>query len=241
MLVTWDIDGTLLGARGQSGNSAHKRAIDDAVNVVYGITTKVNDIPHAGSTDRAIIRDMCLAGGLREDKISAGIDRVIAEADKRIVGYVDSDLSHLVLPGVGEALSELKNRGVTLALTTGNLESCAWEKVSAAGLKDFFVTGGFGSDCLLRTDILKLAVERVADVHPAFEVRNGLSGGLENVFHVGDAIADMQAARENGAHGIGVLTGAFSRHQLEAENPLAVLEDLSDTDRFLGLLGLEKT
>lgn len=241
MLVTWDIDGTLLGARGPSGNSAHKRAIDDAVRAVYGISVTVNEVPHAGSTDRAIIRDMCLVGGVPAADIAARMHEAIAEADKRIVGYVDEDLSHLVLPGVREALLRLQELGVSLALTTGNLESCAWEKVEAAGLKGFFETGGFGSDCLLRTDILKTAVERVQEKNPTFVAKNGSGRRLENVFHVGDAVADMQAARENGAGGIGVLTGSFSRDQLEAEDPVAVLMDLSDTDGFLQLLGLQET
>lgn len=241
VLVTFDIDGTLLGARGKKGNSAHKRAIDDAVEKVYGVSVKVNDIPHAGSTDFAIIRDMCAVGGVSDAVIWEKMSAAVEDASARMEGYVEGSLEALVLPGVREALGELKKRGVHVALTTGNLETCAWVKMRAAGLSDFFTTGGFGSDCLERTDILKKAIERVralpgnqfeTKAHPVVE------GKFENVFHVGDAASDMMAARLAGSNGIGVLTGAFSEAQLMAEKPLRVLEDLSDTKHFLSLVGI---
>lgn len=228
-LVTWDIDGTLLAASGKSGNAAHKRAIDEAVNHVHSITTKVNDVPHAGCTDIGIVRSMCRLGNIPDDVIDKSMPLVLDDAAERIARYVDSDLSHLVLPGVREALDALHRRGVPMALTTGNLESAAWAKVGAAGLKQFFVGGAFGSDCEHRSDILRTAIQRVG---------NGVD--VTRVVHVGDAIADVRAAREVGAAGIGVLTGSFERHQLEEESPLAVLDDLSDTPRFLETLGFKQ-
>lgn len=223
LLVTWDIDGTLLHARGASGNMAHKRAIEDAVKTVYGVQTRVNDVPHAGATDRAIIRDMCLVHGIEREKIEGGMAAAIAEADRLIGEYVEGDMSALVLPGVRELLEGLRKQGVKMALATGNLESCAWAKVRAAGLGEFFGTGGFGSDCLERSEIVKVAIER--------------AGGGARVFHVGDAVADMSAARENGVGGIGVLTGSFGRDELEREGAVVVVDDLTDA-KVLEVLGV---
>jgi len=199
----------------------------------------VNDVPHAGSTDKAIIRDMCIRGGVPDALIWERMDVAMADAAVRIVRYVDTDLSHLVLPGVRRAMDALRRCGAVVALTTGNLEACAWEKMKAAGLREYFNTGAFGSDCLLRTDILKTAISRALELEDvAFKARAGDGRPYANVFHIGDAVTDMQAAREAGANGIGVLTGAFDRKQLEAEAPLAVLDDLSDTSKFLALLGI---
>jgi hypothetical protein len=41
-LITWDIDGTLMGGPGKKrDNSAHKAAIEHAMHVVWGIDGKV--------------------------------------------------------------------------------------------------------------------------------------------------------------------------------------------------------
>lgn len=230
----------LLG-KGPGGNTAHKKAIEEAVLEVHNLNVAVNDVPHAGSTDRAIIRDMVVHGGGTAAEAMEKMEDAIAIADKAIVRLVDEagGLQSLVLPGVQAALEELQSAGATLALTTGNLESCAWAKLKAAGLGDFFLTGGYGSDCIHRSDILKTAIERVLASENAPDLIRDENGKYVNVFHVGDAIADMSAARDAGANGIGVLTGAFNRKQLEGESPLAVLEDLSDTRAFLGLLGVK--
>ena len=149
-VVTWDIDGTLLLGKGPGGNTAHKRAIEEGVRKVHGLNVLVNEVPHAGSTDRAIIRDMLLHAGLSAKAAEERMDEVIAIADEAIVRYVAAEgdaMQSLILPGVRQALDVLHKSGVTLALTTGNLESCAWAKLKAAGLDGYFTTGGFGSDC----------------------------------------------------------------------------------------------
>lgn len=209
---------------------------------VHGLNVSVNDVAHAGSTDRAIIRDMVVYAGGTVEQAMEKMDKVIAVADKAIPRLVAEagGLQSLVLPGVKTALEELQRAGATLALTTGNLESCAWTKLKAAGLDHYFVAGGYGSDCVHRSDILKTAIERVLSLDTAPHLERNANGTYANVFHIGDAVADMAAARDAGAKGIGVLTGAFNRKHLEDEEPLIVLEDLSDTAQFLELLGVKQ-
>ena len=68
---------------------------------------------------------------------------------------------------------------------------------------------------------------------------NPAPGGVKARFHVGDTPMDMQAALEKGVTPIGVVTGIYSRESLLSVAPGAtVLDDLSDTPRFLSLLGL---
>ena len=227
-LVTWDIDGTLLAASGKAGNHAHKRAIDEAVREVHGISITVNDVPHAGSTEMAIIRAMCRKGTVPEERIDERMNDVLRDASVRVRKYIEgNDMSDLVLPGVIDILRELKGRNVKCTLTTGNMEEAAWVKLSAAGIADYFVGGGFGTDAEDRADILRVAIAR--------------AGGTDNgdVVHVGDAIADVRAARQVGVGGLGVLTGAYGREELEREQPLAILEDLSDKQQFLLAIGFE--
>ena len=224
-LITWDIDGTLLRAGGMSGNAAHKRAVDHAVNRVYGVSVKVNDVPHAGCTDRGIIRSMCRRAQIPDVNIDASMPKALEEASTLIKQYLEPDLTHLVLPGVHNLLGELKRNHIHLALTTGNLEAAAWAKLSAAGIDHYFEGGAFGSDCEHRSDILRLAIKNAA-------------AKPEETVHVGDALADVQAAREVGARGIGVLTGAFTRQQLETQSPILIMDDLSDTNAFMSAIQL---
>ncbi len=229
-------------AKGKGGNTAHKMAIEEGVRKVHGMSVNVNDVPHAGSTDFAIVRDMVMYGGGSEESALAKMAEVIAVADAAIPRLVEEagGMSNLVLPGVQRALEALSDAGATLALTTGNLESCAWAKLRAAGLDKFFkeAGGGFGSDAFDRSDILKTAIDRVSSQVDL--VKDG-NGKYVNAFHIGDSIADMSASAAAGVNGVGVLTGSFTREELEKESPCVVFDDLSDTDAFLNLLGVKPT
>lgn len=210
--------------KGPGGNTAHKLAIEEGVRLVHGMNVAVNDVPHAGSTDRAIIRDMVVHGGGNSEVAMEKMEEVIKVADEAIPRLVaeSGGMQNLVLPGIVSALDNLKASDAVLALTTGNLESCAWSKLASAGLDSYFEVGGggFGSDCFDRTDILKKAIERNKPAH-------------NNLFHVGDSEADMKAAKDCGAKGIGVLTGSFTREQLEKEDAWIIFDDLSDTEALL--------
>lgn len=254
VLVTFDVDGTLLGnsssrrklavAAGKPpppkrvGNSAHKEAIDRAVHEVYGISGRVDDLPHAGLTDQIIVRNLCVSQGVSEDQVWKKMPSVIATASALIGDLIAKDnLAHDVLPGVPELLSELHRRGVFVGLVTGNFADIGWAKMSSAGLRPFLseTCSAFGSDCRLRQDILNRAGERAEAA--GFVREHDSSGKCTNVFHVGDAVADMEAATHVGGRGVGVLTGSFGREQLEPLNPFVLLDDLSDTSDVLRLLG----
>lgn len=229
-LITFDIDGTLLKSLGPKGNAAHHEAVNSAVHATFGIHVKVVDVPYAGSTDMAIMRRMCVFAGVPSSIIDKHLSSALDDAASRIHSLIDpkTDYSHLVLPGVVPVLDGLKSRGVALALATGNIEKIAWSKLSAAGIHHYFASGGFGNDAEERQHIVQKAIER--------------SGGykIEDVVHVGDALADVAVSRQIGVDSVGVLTGVFTREQLEAEQPLAVLNNLSDSETFFSILGFSK-
>lgn len=225
-LLTWDIDGTLLRTIDQFANKAHDNAINEAVYAVHGATITVKEVHHASSTDLSIIRRMCTAANIPAPQIDSQMKNVFRHAEQ--VVKIHSDMSHLVLPGVLHVLSVLSDRKIPCALTTGNMAYIADLKLKSAGLRSFFVGGAFGDEREDRSDILKLAVERCAP---------GVS--MEEVVHIGDAVSDIQAAKRNGARSIAVATGAYERKALEAENPDFIFDDLSDTGRFLKVIGLD--
>lgn len=228
-LVTFDIDGTLLKSVGPKGNAAHHHAVNAAVNATFGINTKVMDIPHAGSTDMAIMRNMCIHAGISNATIDQKLSDCLADAGNRITSLIDpkTDYTHLVLPGVIAILERLKTNGVKVALATGNIENIARSKLKAAGISHYFSTGGFADDAEERMHIVEKAIQRSGEF------------SYDDVVHVGDALADVAISRQLGVDTVGVLTGIFTREQLEVENPLIVFDDLSDIQSFFKVLGFE--
>lgn len=225
-LITFDIDGTLLKAIGPRANAAHHAAVNQAVAATYAISSTVTQVPYKGSTDMAIIRAMCMRENVPRHIIDSRLPAALADAASRIQGLIGKDADLAVLPGVIPLLEALRSRGIAVALATGNIERIAWVKLEAARIASYFKCGGFGSDAELRSDIVRKSVQRAG------------SFSHSDVVHVGDAIADVAAAREIGASGIGVLTGAFTREELDKEQPLAIFDDLSDTDAFLRAVGI---
>lgn len=245
VLVTFDIDGTLLGKRAGApnlGNSGHKRCIERAVKDVFDVSCRVDSVPHAGSTDREIVRRMVSSMGVSDADAWAGMDRVVALCAKLIPGFIEDSLVDCVLPGVPELLSALKEEhNVYMGLVTGNFSTIGWDKMRVAGLGAFLAEGldqpsAFGSDRAHRSDILALAVERAEARGFCKEMSDG--GECVNVYHVGDAVADMEAAAFVSARGVGVLTGSFTRADLEPQKPFVVLPDLRNTAEVLKILGL---
>lgn len=191
VLVTFDVDGTILGSQKHKlGTSAHKQAINYAVKEIYGIDVTVDGVEHAGSTDREIVRRMCVKGGLDDDACFAAIERVVALSCARIPDLIEDDLSKLVLPGVRDLLAALTERRAYVGMVTGNFNKIGWAKMESAGLHEFLAEkldkpSAFGSDCADRSDILALAVQR-AEAQGFVKEVDPETSAVTNVFHIGD-------------------------------------------------------
>jgi phosphoglycolate phosphatase-like HAD superfamily hydrolase len=132
------------------------------------------------------------------------------------------------MPGVLPLLDRLEaENGVLLGLLTGNLAEGAALKLKSGGLDpDRFRVGAFGSDSAHRPDLPPIAARR------AQRFFGRLPSGSEVVI-IGDTPADIACGECISARAIGVATGAYSVHDLEACGPHAVFGDLSDTDTVL--------
>ena len=101
-------------------------------------------------------------------------------------------------------------------------------KLKKIGIDHFFKIGGFGSDHINRTNLIKIAIQRAEE---QFNI-----GSDRQVFHFGDAPQDMKAGREAGVVPIGVTTGVFTTEQLTSAGAEKVIPDLKDADDILGFL-----
>ena len=121
-------------------------------------------------------------------------------------------------PGAVETLERLRRRGFLLALVTGNLTRIGWRKLERAGLREYFEFGAFGEMARTRAGLVKIAIREAR--------RRRLIERLAPVALVGDAPADILAARGNGIRSIAVQTGITPVEELRALHPDYLLRDL---------------
>jgi phosphoglycolate phosphatase-like HAD superfamily hydrolase len=130
------------------------------------------------------------------------------------------------LPGVNDLLELLANNGTLLGLVTGNLEPIAWGKLKSIHIDHYFKLGGFGSDNMNRTELVKTAVKKAQD---DFNF-NG------TVFVIGDTPRDIKAGFEANAKTIAVATGTYSKEELEEYGADFVFDDLRNGKNILNVI-----
>ncbi|XP_057528347.1 uncharacterized protein LOC130807223 isoform X2 [Amaranthus tricolor] len=206
VLVTFDIDGTLIRTTGPTSNNLHHRAFSHAFLQVFGIKGNIDVIQHHGSTDPAVLVNTLLHYGIpseaANEKLSVLKSKMI-EFAKDHAKDIKEGLE--VLPGVEPLLQALSSKDNV----TGNLEDIAWMKMKGLGIEEYFSVphiGGFGSDHIDRGHLVRIAAERAEKLFP---------GNFDLRVHVGDTPNDIQAAESGGALAVGVCTGIFKKEELE--------------------------
>lgn len=256
-LLTFDIDGTLIRAVGESANRLHKDAFAHAMRVVCQVDTNIDVIKHHGSTDQLVLADVLRHHGVDETRIWEAMPEMMRE----MVEYFESHEADAaegleLLPGVERLLEALSEReDVIVCLVTGNLEPIARGKMEKLGVWRYFtppppgksaqtpILGGFGSDHTRRDALVRLARDRAAR---AFDLTEETASGLSKSVpdeprfrdrvHFGDTPNDVAAAAAAGALAFAVTTGVFSRPELEAH-----FQGLPDPKRCVVFDGLEDT
>jgi phosphoglycolate phosphatase len=222
----FDIDGTLLNSR----DGVHYNAFRHALAEVYGIETKLDNIPVHGNTDIGIIRAILEHAG-RADDFENGLPRVLAlmrsEVEKNIAG-INAELC----PSIRELVVELYSQGKILGVASGNLESIGWAKISAAGLRPFFSLGSFCGERERRADIFRHGIEQALAFLSKKSSLGEKAASDATVCFVGDTPADILAAHANNVPVVAVATGIYSYDDLLSHNPDLCLHCC--TDLFAG-------
>jgi phosphoglycolate phosphatase len=214
-LVLFDIDGTLVRRAGPH----HRQALMDAVREVTGLETTTEGIPVQGMIDPDILTLMLLHAGMEPAEIRRTMPEIIERAQQVYIPSVP-DLRDKTCPGARELLDELQQRGVLLALVTGNLTRIGWRKLERAGLGHYFRYGAFGEMAKDRSGLAKAAVEKARAEH-------GIAPETP-ISLIGDSPADIIAAKANAIRSIAVCTGLTSREELEAHAPDILVKDLRE-------------
>jgi phosphoglycolate phosphatase len=219
-LLLFDIDGTLI-----SGSRAGQRAYREAIRTCYGVDADLDSYPTAGRTDLLIMKELLEREGFAPRDIDLEqLSRIYLRSLKAAV----SNDPGFVLPGVTALLDRLAGESdIDLALGTGNLEEAAYIKLRFHKLDGYFRTGGFGSDALRRSDLIREGIRKASDY---FRVT------FARVVVVGDTPFDIEAANANGASCISVASGPFTTKDLTSAGAKHVLSDLRQPDRFFAAL-----
>ncbi|MHB1611374.1 MAG: HAD family hydrolase [Sulfobacillus sp.] len=218
-LVIFDIDGTLLNAKG-----AGRRALEDAFATYHGIADAFSGVSFAGETDLALIQQAAQRHQLPmsdQDWLALKelfLTNLQIELDKA-PGYV--------MPGLPDILFRLQYEGLYLALGTGNFKATGYLKLAQFGLAGFFPVGGFGESGPSRRDVIAGAIKAATSHYHISPDRITL---------IGDTPLDIDAARFNHIRSIGVASGPYSLDDLAKHHPEILLPDLSDETRILDAL-----
>ena len=220
--VLWDIDGTLLRARG-----AGTRAFTIALEAVTGHAFPSHPIDMGGNTDPMIAAALLAAVGVEDE---AFIAPLLAEVERAYeANEAEFRALTVVQPGIAAALAELTALDTVQTIVTGNLESVARRKIAAAGvgIEEHlrFELGAYSSDHAIRAELVRLARSRIAAAVAPVDP--------ERTWVIGDTPRDFECARANGVRCILVATGTFELSQLDSLGADAVFPDLSDTARLL--------
>ena len=227
-LVLFDIDNTLLWAGG-AGSRAFDRAFAECFAVsLQDLADARGDVPMAGRTDTAILRDLLRRHGLSLDG-DGNQARFVETYVRHLKGTLAEGRGH-ILPGVVDLLTGLQGQ-VPLGLATGNWHEPAWMKLRHFALDTHFTDGGFGEAGEERAAVVGEALAR-------FEQRLGRPLDPRAVAIVGDTPEDLLAAQAHGCRSFAVATGSYSAEVLAGYRPAHLFADLTDTravlDRLLG-------
>ena len=225
-LILWDVDGTLLSARG-----AGRRALGRALERVYGSAGGIDAYDFRGKTDPRIVLDLMGATGLPPDAIRAGFDECFDLYARGLAEEIGAGAGVKLLPGVADLVRRLDGTpGVMQGLLTGNIEAGARIKLAPTGLAPFFRTGAYGSDDADRRRLPSLAARRA-------EALVGHRFAPTQVLVIGDTPLDVECARAFGAVAVAVATGFHPRDELAALGPDLLFDDFADVEKAAALLG----
>ena len=212
-LVLFDIDGTLVRRAGPH----HREALVYGIRRVTGLESTTEGIPVQGMLDPDILTIMLRNAGARRAQIRRDLP-AIQQAAERFYLRVCPALHDKHCPGVGPVLEKLARRGILLGLVTGNLTRIGWRKLARAGLRDYFRFGAFGEMASTRAGLARIAIREAR--------AKGWIDRTASLSLVGDAPADILAARANRIRSISVKTGITPPAELEALSPDYLLKDL---------------
>jgi phosphoglycolate phosphatase len=212
-LVLFDIDGTLVRRAGPH----HRQALVEGIRRVTGLETTTDGIPVQGMLDPDILSVMLRRARAPRALARAAMPEIFRAAERYYLRVCPA-LHDRHCPAVAETLDRLCRHGMLLALVTGNLARIGWRKLERAGLRDYFRFGAFGEMARTRGALAAIAIR---EARRRYSIPRQAPVSL-----IGDAPADILAARQNHIRSIAVRTGISAVEELSSLHPDFLLPNL---------------
>ncbi len=220
-VLLFDIDGTLLLTNG-GGSGALKHALERE----FGVSEACTNVDFAGRTDRSLLEEILCRN--RMPNTREHFER-LRDCYTTLLPRVLQEHGGKVLPGAVSLLEQLRDRNDLIChVMTGNLTATATVKLEHFGLRHYFDDIFGGEHDAHRNDLARRTAETI-------RARHGEAATRE-IIVIGDTPADVQCGHAIGASVLAVCSGRHGRHELEAERPMSVHDDLSDLAAILQLL-----
>jgi HAD superfamily hydrolase (TIGR01509 family) len=139
-------------------------------------------------------------------------------------GFQDALDSVQPVPGVKEVLEALSQHGVRIGLVTDSGEASLRPLLSYSLMRYFAAT-------VTRDD----GFPRKPEPGGILECLKRMEISPRNALMVGDSLLDIRAGKDAGTLTIGVLSGLASRRQFQAEEPTALVEDVTQVLSVLNI------
>jgi phosphoglycolate phosphatase len=210
LLVLFDIDGTLF----LTHDPLLGRSVIETLEEIYDVALPqdaIQDVDHAGQTSKRIARLVLGRARLDDRSIDAHLDAWCACSAERYIALLahSSTAGWRARPESAKTLTVLADRGMRLALLTGNPEPVARARMERLGLARFFPEGqgAFGCEGETRAELLALARERAGGSKAWPAIRT---------IEVGDTCRDVESAHAAGIRSVAIASGRVERERLEA-------------------------
>jgi phosphoglycolate phosphatase len=212
------MDGTLVDI-----GHVHREAVFSAVREVFGVELQQDLAPyiHQGNTQHNILRAVGRVLGLDAEWVEAHLDVAIQRQVELSISILARDLQHVVLPGVVALLTRLQDAGHALGLVTGTVSGVTHAVLERTRLGRFFAVRVCGEEGPDRLSLLQVAIDRAAQAY-------GRVPGDGELVVVGDAVRDIEAAKQLGARVVAVATGMTPMDELQRHAPYALLGSFED-------------
>ena len=222
-LLLFDIDGTILSARGIPRIVMNKVLSGRYENFSYD-----QNYDFSGRTDPEIIEH--LLNFAEVDFSVKDINQILLDFANVLDKEFQNNHPPYLLEGVAKLIDTLLNTGeVYLGLVTGNISDGARIKLESVGLSKYFPIGGFGDDSKHRVELPPIAQQRAEEYY-------GIKFSKPHIWIIGDSIYDIKCAEMNNLRCLAVASGKTSRNILASAEPEFLEDNLSDTQSILNIL-----
>ncbi|MCG8923433.1 haloacid dehalogenase-like hydrolase [Lentzea sp. CC55] len=220
LLVLWDVDNTLISARGFGG-----LMYSQAFRAAFG-RELTGPVDLGGRTEVDVIGEVLRQHGIEDTEEAARLlsDALAHSFETRraeIPGHGE------VLPGALRALEHFADDPrVHQGVLTANLRSVALIKLEEFGLAHLvdWDVSAFGDEHADRAELVTFARERAQRIRPFTR---------DQVVVIGDTPHDVHAATKAGVRLVAVATGRSSRQDLHRAGAQIVIDDLSDLEELI--------